>query len=58
MFNIFIHTALIIMILMLIFTCGIAISMATTEFIEKRKYKNGLLEENKMLKEEIEKLKS
>ena len=58
MFNTFLHIVLIIMILMLVFTCGIAISMATTEFIEKRKYKNGLLEENKRLKKEIEKLKS
>ena len=58
MFNIFIHTALVIMILMLIFTCGIAISMVTSDFIEKHKYKNSLRDENKRLKEEIKKLKS
>ena len=58
MFNIFIYTALIIMVLMLIFNCGIAIFMATIETKEKYIYKKNLKEENEKLKEEIRKLKS
>lgn len=56
MFNTFIQILLIIMILMLIYLCGIAIISATTDFIENRK--NSIREENKRLKEEIKKLKS
>lgn len=58
MLNTFMHIAIIIMVLLLIYTCIIAIIMATSDFIEKRKYKNSLKEENERLKEEIEKLKS
>lgn len=54
MFNAFMHIVIIIMVLLLIYTCIIA----TSDFIEKRKYKNSLKEENERLKEEIEKLKS
>ena len=58
MLNTFMHIAIIIMTLFLIYLCIIAIIMATSDFIEKRKYKNSLKEENERLKEEIEKLKS
>jgi hypothetical protein len=58
MFNTFMHIAIIIMMLFLIYLCIIAIIMTTSDFIEKRKYKNSLKEENERLKEEIEKLKS
>lgn len=56
MFNTFIQILLIITILMLIYLCGVAIVMVTTDFIEK--HKNSIRKENERLKEEIKKLKS
>lgn len=58
MFNIFIQIVLIIVLLMLIYLCGIAIITVTTDFKEKYIYKETLKEENERLKEEIKKLKS